>query len=62
MKKVSISNVESHLVGEDSASCRLSEALGATNIALNHYRLAPARVFLEGFTLIWFKKRYLSSS
>ena len=48
MEKVSISNAESHVVGEDSASRRLSEPLGATNIALNHYRLAPGEGFPGG--------------
>lgn len=48
MKKASISHVESNVVGEDSASRSLSEPLGATNIALNHYRLAPGEGFPGG--------------
>ena len=41
MKKVVINNVEAHAVGEDSARRGLSEPLETTDIALNHYRLAP---------------------
>lgn len=48
MQKVAISNVEPHVVGEDSARRGLSEPLGATNIALNHYRLAPGEGFPGG--------------
>lgn len=41
MEKVAISNVEARAVGEDSARRGLSEPLGTTDIALNHYRVAP---------------------
>ena len=41
MEKVAINNTEAHAVGEDSARRGLSESLETTDIALNHYRIAP---------------------
>ena len=48
MEKVDIRNVAAHAVAEDSARRGLSEPLETTDIALNHYRLAPGEGFPGG--------------
>ena len=41
MEKVTVSGVEPDGIGEESARRGLSESLGTSNIAINHYRVAP---------------------
>jgi uncharacterized cupin superfamily protein len=41
MEKVTISEIELAAFGEGSTRCRLSDRLGITEFALNHYRIAP---------------------
>ncbi|WP_227353120.1 cupin domain-containing protein [Haladaptatus salinisoli] len=41
MKKVAIDDVESNAAGNDGDRRKLSEPLGTTGVALNHYRLPP---------------------
>ncbi|MFC7202041.1 cupin domain-containing protein [Haloferax namakaokahaiae] len=41
MKKVALNDVDSASLGEESARRSLSDPLGTTNVALNHYRIAP---------------------
>lgn len=48
MEKVAITSVGSRVVGEDSVRRGVSAPLGTTDIALNHYRLAPGEEFPGG--------------
>lgn len=48
MKKVAIEDVQPDRLGADSSRRKLSDIVGASNMALNHYRLAPGDGFPAG--------------
>lgn len=48
MKKIAISDLEPHVINKSSDRRGLSEPLETTNIAINHYRLAPNEGFPGG--------------
>lgn len=48
MEKVTISGVEPYVISEGSDRRGLSEPLGTSNIAINHYRIGPGEGFPGG--------------